>query len=148
MGTWLTQDGSSRVQFRSCAQNQCGYIVWLREPVDPETGKARQDKFNSNDSLKSRPLVGLLMITDIAATTAGAWEATLYNPRDGNSYKGKLADLGGGRLQLKGCALLGLICKTEVWTRAEEGCAKPLHGDEEFTPSTRAIPPSTDPWRW
>jgi uncharacterized protein (DUF2147 family) len=118
-GTWLTQDGSSRVQFRSCAQKQCGYIVWLREPVDPETGKARQDKFNSNDSLKSRPLVGLLMITDIAATTAGAWEATLYNPRDGNSYRGKLADLGGGRLQLKGCALLGLICKTEVWTRAE-----------------------------
>lgn len=117
-GTWLTQDGSSRVQFRSCAQSQCGYIVWLREP-DPETGKARQDKFNSNDFLKSRPLVGLLMITDIAATTAGAWEATLYNPRDGNSYKGKLADLGGGRLQLKGCALLGLICKTEVWTRAE-----------------------------
>ena len=88
VGTWLTQDGSSRVQFRSCAQNQCGYIVWLREPVDPETGKARQDKFNSNDSLKSRSLVGLLMITDIAATTAGAWEATLYNPRDGNSYKG------------------------------------------------------------
>ena len=119
VGTWLTQDGSSRVQFRSCAQNQCGYIVWLREPVDPETGKARQDKFNSNESLKSRPLVGLLMITDIAATTAGAWEATLYNPRDGNSYKGQLTDLGGGRLQLKGCALLGLICKTEVWTRAE-----------------------------
>jgi uncharacterized protein (DUF2147 family) len=118
-GTWLTQDGSSRVQFRSCAQNQCGYIVWLREPVDPATGKARQDRFNSDDSLKGRPLLGLLMITNIAGTTAGAWEGTLYNPRDGNSYKGQLTDLGGGRLQLKGCALLGLICKTEVWTRAE-----------------------------
>jgi uncharacterized protein (DUF2147 family) len=119
VGAWLTQDGTSRVQFRSCAQNQCGYIVWLREPVDPATGKARQDKFNSDDSLKSRPLLGLLMITDIAATTAGAWEGTLYNPRDGNNYKGKLRDLGGGRLELKGCALLGLICKTEVWTRAD-----------------------------
>jgi uncharacterized protein (DUF2147 family) len=118
-GTWLTQDGSSRVQFRSCAQNQCGYIVWLREPVDPATGKARQDRLNSDDSLKGRPLLGLLMITDIAGTTAGAWEGTLYNPRDGNSYKGRLTDLGGGRLELKGCALLGLICKSEVWTRAE-----------------------------
>ena len=119
VGTWLTQDGSSRVQFRSCTQNQCGYIVWLREPVDPATGKARQDRFNSDDSLKSRPLLGLLLIADIAATTAGAWEGTLYNPRDGNSYKGKLRDLGGGRLELKGCALLGLVCKTEVWTRAD-----------------------------
>jgi len=118
-GTWLTQDGSTRVQFRSCAQDQCGYIVWLREPVDPATGKARQDKFNSDDSLKNRPLLGLLLISDIAATTAGAWEGTLYNPRDGNSYKGKLTDLGGGRLQLQGCALLGLICKTEVWTHAD-----------------------------
>ena len=118
-GTWLTQDGSSRVQFRSCAQNQCGYIVWLREPVDPATGRARQDRFNSEDALKSRPLLGLLMITDMAATPAGIWEGTLYNPRDGNSYKGQLTDLGGGRLQLKGCALLGLICKTEVWTRAD-----------------------------
>jgi uncharacterized protein (DUF2147 family) len=119
VGTWLTEDGSSRVQFRSCAQNQCGYIVWLREPVDPATGKARQDKFNSDDSLKSRPLLGLLLISDIAATTAGAWQGTLYNPRDGNSYQGKLTDLGGGRLQLKGCALLGLVCKTEVWTKAD-----------------------------
>jgi uncharacterized protein (DUF2147 family) len=119
VGTWLTEDGSSRVQFRSCAPNQCGYIVWLREPVDPATGKARQDKFNADDHLKGRPLLGLLLITDIAATTAGAWQGTLYNPRDGNSYQGKLTDLGGGRLQLKGCALLGLVCKTEVWSRAD-----------------------------
>jgi uncharacterized protein (DUF2147 family) len=119
VGTWLTQDGMSRVQFRPCAQHQCGYIVWLREPVDPATGKPRQDKFNSDGSLKNRPLLGLLLIADIAATTTGAWEGTLYNPRDGNSYKGKLTDLGGGRLQLKGCALLGLICQAEVWTRAD-----------------------------
>lgn len=119
MGTWLTQDGSSRVQFRSCAQSQCGYIAWLREPMDRTTGKPAQDKFNSDDALKRRPLLGLLMITDIVATAAGRWEGTLYNPLDGNNYKGKLTDLGGGRLQLKGCALFGLVCQTEVWTRAD-----------------------------
>lgn len=118
-GTWLTEDGSSRVQFRPCARRQCGQIVWLREPIDPATGKAWQDKFNADDTLNRRHLLGLSMITDIQSTDAGHWEGTLYNPLDGKTYTGKLTELGGGRLQLKGCALLGLVCQTEVWTRAD-----------------------------
>jgi uncharacterized protein (DUF2147 family) len=118
-GTWLTEDGSSRIRFQTCAQSQCGQIIWLREPIDPATGKAWQDKFNADDALKRRPLLGLSMITDLAPADAGHWEGNLYNPLDGHTYAGKLTDLGNGRLQLRGCALAGLLCQTEIWVRAD-----------------------------
>jgi uncharacterized protein (DUF2147 family) len=40
----------------------------------------------------------------------------LYNPLDGKTYAGSLRVLGAGKLQLKGCAFVGLLCQTEIWT--------------------------------
>lgn len=116
-GTWLTEDGSTHVAFAPCGALDCGQIVWLREPTDPETGKAWRDKLNLDETLKQRPLIGLSMVTGLQEEGAGAWAGTLYNPLDGNSYSGSFQMLGSGRLQLKGCALAGLLCQTETWER-------------------------------
>jgi uncharacterized protein (DUF2147 family) len=116
-GTWLTEDKSSHVVFQPCDLDDCGQVVWLREPTDPETGKPWRDKFNPDEPLRRRPLVGLSMITGLKPVGESRWEGRLYNPLDGQTYTGRLAILGPDRLQLKGCALAGLICSTEVWTR-------------------------------
>src|ERR1700732_4008191 len=36
-GVWLTQDGDAHIKFASCGQAYCGTVVWLRDPLDPET---------------------------------------------------------------------------------------------------------------
>lgn len=118
-GTWLTEDGSTRVTFRPCGNADCGEIVWLREPVDPETGKDWRDKLNPDDALRRRPLVGLTMISDLKETGQGAWAGALYNPLDGQTYAGRLRILNPGRLELEGCALAGLFCQTETWARVD-----------------------------
>ncbi|MBY6242912.1 DUF2147 domain-containing protein [Methylosinus sp. Sm6] len=118
-GTWLTEDGSTQVAFTPCGNLDCGQIVWLREPIDPETGSAWRDKHNPDESLKGRPLVGLTMVLDLRATTPGTWGGTLYNPLDGNSYSGRFQMLDFSKMQLKGCALAGLLCQTETWARVK-----------------------------
>lgn len=118
-GTWLTEDGSTRVTFKSCGGADCGQIVWLREPIDPATGKAWEDKLNPDEALKRQPLIGLPMISELKEVSPGAWTASLYNPLDGNTYSGKLQMLDAARLQLKGCAFAGIICQTETWAKVK-----------------------------
>lgn len=117
-GTWLTGDGSTRVAFKPCDSGDCGQIVWLREPTDPQTGTTWLDKHNSDETLKHRPLVGLTIVTGVREQGPGAWTGTLYNPLDGNSYSGNFRMLDPQKIELKGCALAGLFCQTETWVRA------------------------------
>lgn len=116
-GTWLTEDGSSRVRFETCGSNVCGQIVWLKEPNDPATGKAWLDKFNPQADLKQRPLLGLTLLSELGHISNGKYEGKLYNPLDGRTYNGKLRLEGETTLELKGCALAGLLCQSETWTR-------------------------------
>jgi uncharacterized protein (DUF2147 family) len=116
-GSWLTEDKSSHIRFQPCGSQDCGQLVWLLEHNDPETAKPWRDKFNPDDALKRRPLIGLSMITGLKPASEGQWEGDLYNPLDGRTYSGRFHLLAADRLQLRGCAVAGLLCQTEVWTR-------------------------------
>lgn len=115
-GTWLTADRSSHVAFAPCGANDCGRIVWLKEARDPQTGQPWQDKFNPDEALRRRALLGLTMASDLKSTGPRRWDGTLYNPLDGKTYTGTFEIVGSGEMQLKGCAFAGLLCETETWT--------------------------------
>jgi len=118
-GTWLTADGSSKIRFEPCAAAMCGRLIWLRDPNDPETGRPIRDKNNPNPALRTRPLLGIAIFTDILPTASGKWRAKAYNAEDSNVYDVTLKLITPSQLGLTGCGLAGLICKTEVWTRTE-----------------------------
>lgn len=118
-GTWLTGDGSSKVQFQPCPKGVCGRIAWLRDPLDPKTGKPWLDAQNEDAGLRSRPLLGLSITEGLQQDGAKTYRTTFYNPLDGHSYRDTIRDLGNGRLELEGCALAGLLCQRETWTRVK-----------------------------
>jgi uncharacterized protein (DUF2147 family) len=109
-GTWLTQSGDATVKIAACGAGFCGSIVSLKEN--------RDDTNNPDPALRSRSLVGVAIIFDMRESH-GAYAGKLYNPRDGRTYSGKLKTIGADKLDLAGCVLGGLICKYEVWTRAQ-----------------------------
>ena len=45
-GTWLTGDKKGKVHIVNCSGALCGTLVWLREPIDPETNRPKTDKHN------------------------------------------------------------------------------------------------------
>ena len=118
-GTWLTQTGTSRIRVADCGGALCGTIVWLKEPNDPETGKPKTDKNNSDASRRSRPLIGTQIVLGMKPAGADKWTGQVYNAEDGKTYSGTLTMAGGDSLQLQGCALGGLVCKSQTWTRAK-----------------------------
>ena len=62
-GVWLTQAGDARVKVSKCGGGICGVIVWLKEPIDPATGKPAVDDKNPNPALAKRPMIGLPLFT-------------------------------------------------------------------------------------
>ena len=116
-GTWLTQTGGSRIRMADCGGALCGTIVWLKEPNDPDTGKPKTDKNNSDATKRSRPLLGVQIVLGMKPAGAGKWTGQVYNAEDGKTYSGNLTFTGGDSLQLQGCALGGLVCKSQTWTK-------------------------------
>lgn len=119
VGQWLNQDGEGKVAIAPChdAPNQmCGAITWLKEPTDAH-GRPMRDLHNPDPALRSRPIVGTLVIRNMNPNGPGRWiGGKLYDPESGKSYDGKLRARPGGKLEVSGC--IAFFCQTQVWTRA------------------------------
>lgn len=108
-GTWLRENGNSRVRFAACGSALCGTIVWLKNPD--------VDKHNPNEAERSRSLVGVKVFFDMVPNGANKWAGKAYNPEDGRIYSGYMT-LEGDHLTTQGCVLGGIICKSVNWSRA------------------------------
>src|SRR5262245_23379538 len=76
-GTWLTEKGDARISVTRCGAGICGKVVWLRDPIDPQTGKPQADDKNPNPSLASRPIIGLNLFNNMRATGPGSWAGSI-----------------------------------------------------------------------
>ena len=112
-GTWLTQNADARIRVAHCGKALCGTVVWLKDAIDPATGKPPVDAKNPDPHKRNRKILGLRIF---AMTTDGQgdWSGAIYNSDDGQTYAGKLV-LRGVQLEVHGCA--GALCGSETWRR-------------------------------
>ena len=61
LGVWAEGDGGAHIEIAPCGDKLCGRIVWLKQPVD-ENGRPLMDKNNPNPTLRTRPILGLLIM--------------------------------------------------------------------------------------
>ena len=98
LGHWRTDTGSAIVNISFCEPDRpCGEITW----VDPN-GASVVDRNNPDDSLKGRPLVGVMMLWGFKAKDDKWKGGKIYNPKDGKTYKSKVSLNDDGTLKVKG----------------------------------------------
>jgi uncharacterized protein (DUF2147 family) len=117
VGTWLTENGRSRVRIAACGAGLCGTVIWLKDPEDPETGKPKLDTKNADASKRTRPLVGVAILLGAKPAGPNKWVGQVYNAEDGKTYDGTLTEVSANEVRLQGCALGGLVCKSQSWMR-------------------------------
>ncbi|MGN6462221.1 MAG: DUF2147 domain-containing protein [Pseudolabrys sp.] len=116
-GTWVSADGGARVKIAPCGSGVCGNIVWLREPIDRSTGRPKTDKHNPDEARRTRPRLGLQVISGMRPDGDNRYAGQIYNADDGKTYRSKLTLLSPTKAKVEGCVLV--FCKGETWTRVD-----------------------------
>jgi uncharacterized protein (DUF2147 family) len=115
-GIWLTQAGDAKIRISRCGAGLCGIVVWLKDPIDPATGKLQVDDKNPNPALARRPIIGLSLFSGMRPVGPNQWAGQIYNADDGKSYASKISVTGPTGLRVEGC--VGSLCGGEDWTRS------------------------------
>ena len=115
-GVWLTQAGDAKIRISRCGGGICGAVVWLREPIDPATGKPEIDDKNPDAALAKRPIIGLRLFSGMRLAGPNKWSGKIYNADDGKTYASSISVTGPGTLRVEGC--VGAFCGGEDWTRS------------------------------
>jgi uncharacterized protein (DUF2147 family) len=110
-GRWLTAEKDSILEVAPCGAMICGKIAKILAAT--KDGKPPVDANNPNPALRGRPIQGLTILSGF--TDAGKnWKGTIYNPRNGKSYKSFLTKLADGTLKVQGC--IAFACQGFIYT--------------------------------
>jgi uncharacterized protein (DUF2147 family) len=118
VGVWKTGEGNAMVKIYKNGNKYQGRVVWLKEPIDPETGKAKLDKNNADQAAKSKPVLGLINIWGFVPKEENLWdEGNIYDPKNGNTYSSTMKLINANSLEVRGYIGVSLIGRTDTWTR-------------------------------
>ena len=118
-GIWYTQGQQAQVRIGRCAEDFCGTIIALKDPIDPATGKPQTDTENEDATKRNRPVIGLQVVIGMKPTGTNKWSGQFYSPEEGKTVSGNLILKEANTLTVEGCLLGGLLCRSETWTRAK-----------------------------
>lgn len=118
VGVWKNGEGTGMIKIIRNGEKYQGKIVWLKEPIDPETGKPKLDKNHPDEKVRSRPLLGLTNIWGFVYKGDNIWEdGSIYDPKNGNTYNCTIKLKDKNTLDVRGYIGISLIGRTDVWTR-------------------------------
>jgi uncharacterized protein (DUF2147 family) len=117
-GWWLTTDGKAAINIAACGAQLCGKVEWLKEPLDPNTGKPKTDIHNPDATLRPRPVCDLTMLGNFTQNADGSWGGGwIYDPASGNTYKSNMHVGEDGKLHVRGFVGVPLFGRSEIMTR-------------------------------
>ena len=108
-GTWFTEDSSSKVTITQTGTAYTGKVTWVKT-------EGAVDAKNSDPALRTRPIMGIDILTGCTGDATSAKGCRIYAPKRGSSYDAELNLDKDGTLKVKVKA--GIGGKTQTWTRA------------------------------
>jgi uncharacterized protein (DUF2147 family) len=120
IGKWKNGEGTGIVEiYRTTSGHYAGKIIWLKEPIDPETGKPKLDKRNPDESKRQVPTLGLINMHGFKYNEEdNVWEdGNIYDPKNGKEYSCKMELQDNNTLKVRGYIGVSMIGRTDTWTR-------------------------------
>ena len=93
LGVWLTEEKEGRVRIEQCGANLCGYSV------DKQTSQNREQVLINMKPGKDK------------------WSGRIFDPNSGSTYDSTIALERSNTLRVQGCAMGGMFCGGQTWTR-------------------------------
>ncbi len=122
LGTWLNGDKDAHVKIFKKGDKYFGKLVWIKDPIDPETGKTKLDKHNPDPKLQTRPSLGIELLTNFEFDDDEWDEGEIYDPKSGKTYSCYMEFPNEGNidyLKIRGYVGISLLGRTTYWTRVK-----------------------------
>jgi uncharacterized protein (DUF2147 family) len=103
-GNWKNPIGSAIITVAPCGDLLCGKVAWA-------SARGQREASTSTSNV-----VGTTVLTGFKQT-GNRWTGRLFIPDDNVHVSAKLQLLGERQLKLTGCAVAGLFCRSQIWTR-------------------------------
>lgn len=103
-GRWV--NGKMQIRIAPCGRTLCGTVV----KASPKQ-QAKAEKGSGTD------LIGATLIRDIRPAGPGRYSARVFVADKNIHAKGTIRQTGRDRLDVKGCAVFGMVCKSAQWDR-------------------------------
>ena len=125
-GTWKTLNGTE-LTVAPCPEGFCGTLSWIVIPKQYSAmceqdkaafGAAMVDLKNPDPSLRTRPMLGLQILTLKPTNDPLAFTAHIYSAEDGKSYDGNVWVVNNNQTLRLGGGCIGSICAvTQDWPK-------------------------------
>ena len=116
LGVWSNGTEKGHIQIYKQNGKYYGKLIWLKQPND-ERGLPKVDKNNPDPNVRSKPLLGLIMLQNFKYED-GEWaDGKIYNPNDGKEYKAYMKLKDHQTLYVRGYIGFSWIGKTETFKR-------------------------------
>ncbi|GAB3575622.1 DUF2147 domain-containing protein [Spirosoma luteolum] len=119
LGRWLSSKKRNQVLIFKQGTKYYGKLVWMLEPNEPGTSRPKTDVHNPEPSLRNRPLMNMVMLTNLTYKGNGTWgDGEVYNPEDGKTYSCEVSMHDPNLLDIHGYVMgISLLGRTKTWTR-------------------------------
>lgn len=110
LGEWWSEEKDGRVKFYKYKDGTFrGTLTWSKNP--------RADTENDNPKLRSRSIIGIILMWKLRYQDGEYEDGYVYNPEDGNVYRVDIKAIAHDKLEVRGYMGISLFGQTQVWTR-------------------------------
>ena len=118
VGVWYDAEKAGKITIARTGETFTGKITWLKEPN--ENGKPKTDPLNPDPKLRSRPRLGMPILTGFKYAGNNEWtDGKIYDARSGKTYSCKISKKSPDKLDVRGYVGAPMFGRTTVFTRAE-----------------------------
>ena len=104
-GKWANPKRSVIVNVARCGEAYCGTVSWATEK--------NRNKVADN----GRKLIGTQILSDLRPAGNGYYKGRAFEPKRNIRGSATVRQVGPDTMVVKGCAVLGVLCKEQRWTR-------------------------------
>ena len=104
-GKWTNPKKSVIVNVARCGDAYCGTVSWAT------------DKNRAKVADNGRKLIGTRILSDLRPAGNGLYKGRAFEPKRNVRGSATVRQVGPNTMVVKGCAVLGMLCREQRWTR-------------------------------
>jgi uncharacterized protein (DUF2147 family) len=117
VGEWYNAEKDAIITIYEDGEMVSGKITWMLYPND-DKGNPKTDPLNPDEKLKSRPRMGMVMMSGFTFIKDKVWDdGELYDPKKGKTYSGMMTLKDSNTIDLRGYIGFSFIGRSSTWTR-------------------------------